>query len=304
MDVERWRALVPAFCCCFELRMSFLRFTSAVFRNPLLFRQVLLARAIIGHGYATQKAKTAEALVPKRPPNAYMMYMKENRPSAVEEYPDKTPRDIMLVLSVKWKSLSEDQKKPYKDAYAEKMKSYNAPLVKVPKKPPATFGLFVKEKYPIFEGENPGAKTTEIMAKIASEWNSLPDEEKEEWTEKREKLVQHYKEQVMSFGKGLTPEERAFIDKKLGAQLQKLRKEQRKLLGYPARPLTAFLIFTQKHTDDMKDLPVTERTKIFGKKWREMSVEGKEEYFEESRKAREKYREDVAEWMKKNPEVL
>ena len=53
LDVDRLH-------CCFGLRMSVLRFTSVVFRNPLLFRQVLLARAIIGHGFATQKAKAAE----------------------------------------------------------------------------------------------------------------------------------------------------------------------------------------------------------------------------------------------------
>ena len=283
--------------------MSILRFTSVVFRNPPLFRQVLLARTIIGHGFATQKAKAAEA-VPKRPPNAYMTFLKENRPSAVEEYPDKTPREIMLVLSVKWKAMSEDQKKPYKDAYAEKMKSYNAPLAKIPKKPPGAFGLFVKEKYPIFEAENPGAKTTEIMTMIAGEWQGLPDEEKEEWNQKREKLLQHYKDQVMTLGKGLTAEERSFIEEKLGAQLKRLRKEQRELLGYPKRPLTAFLMFTQKHRDEMKDLPITERTKVFGKKWREMSDEEKEEFFEESRQAREKYHEDVAEWEEKNPEAL
>lgn len=284
--------------------MSFLRFSTAIFREPLSFRQVLLARLVVGHGFATQKAKPTKVVVPKHPPNSFMMFASENRASVVEEYPEKTPREIMTILSVKWKAMSEDQKSPYKNAYAEKMKIYNAPLAKLPKKPPGVFGLFVKEKYPTVEARKPGAEAPEIMSELSSEWNSLTDVEKEQWMQKRESLLQQYKEQVMSFGKGMSAEERAFLEEKQGARMQQLEKEQRKLLGYPKRPPSSFILFMQKNADGLEDVPAIERTKMLGKKWREMSTEEKEEFFEENRKARERYKEDVAEWMEKNSQAL
>lgn len=282
--------------------MSFLRFTCINFRETLSFRQVSLTHAIIGQGFATQKVKSAQVVVPKRPINAYLMFVKENRSRAAEEYPDLQPKEIMRILNIKWKALSEDQKKPYKDTYAEKMKNYNAPLSKLPKKPAGPFGLFLKEKYP--EASQPGVRTKDIMSRLSAEWQSLSETEKSEWVQKREALKQQYNEQVMNFGKELTAEERAFLEQTQGAQLQKLQKEQRRLLGFPKRPMSAFILFSQRNSEDLKDLPITERTKILGRKWREMFEDEKEKYQTESRQAFEKYHMDVDDWMEKNPEAL
>lgn len=279
--------------------MSLLRFSSVIVRQPLSLRQVFLVRATTAHGFATQKAKPAKGSIPKRPANAFVLFAGENRAFVKEEYPDKLPREISTILSVKWKAMTEDQKKPYRDAYAEKMKVYNAPLQKLPKKPPGMFGLFVKEKFPTFAAGKPGAAAPEIMSDISSEWNSLSDSEKEEWKEKYEGMIQDYKEQVKKFGEELTSEERSFLKAKQGAKMQKLEKEKRELLGYPKKPPSPFIIFMQKNSDGLEDVPVVERTKLLGKKWREMSEDDKGVYFEESRKSREKHQEDVKEWMNK-----
>ena len=240
----------------------------------------------------------------KHPPNAYMLFVSAERSLTQNEFPEKTPKEIMTVLSDKWKKMSEDQKTPYKNAYAARMKDYNAPLAKLPKKPPGVFGLFVKEKYPIVESGKPEAGAPEIMSAISDEWNSLSEEKKEEWKQKREKLIQQYKEQVMNFGNGMTAEERAFLKEKRGPEVQKIEKEKRVLLGYPKRPPSPFIIFIQKNPDEvnLENVPVVERTKMMGKKWREMSDVEKEVYFEENRNLREKYRKDVTDWMANNPQ--
>lgn len=290
------------------LKMSVLpstaRFCRVIFGHPLSFRQGIFARTVVGQGFATGKAKPAEVVVSKRPPNAYMMFVKEERPNIARQYPVLAPKEIMRILSSRWKAMSEQEKKPYKDAFTEKMRIYNAPLAKLPKKPPGIFGLFVKENYSTAETVNPGAKVSDVMIELSREWNGLSDTEKEEWFQKREKMMEDYNEEVKNFGKGLSVEERAFLEEKQSVLLQKLKKEQRQLLGYPRRPPSAFIFFSQRNITGFEELTMTERTKMLGKKWQELPESEKEEYFEESRKARKKYDEDLAEWMKNNPEVL
>lgn len=291
-----------------RLTMSLLpniaRFSRAGFGHPLLLRQGIFVRMVVGHGFATGKAKPAEVVVSKRPPNAYVMFLKAERPNIVRLYPVLAPKEIMRILSSRWKAMSEEEKKPYKDASNEKMRIYNAPLAKLPKKPPGIFGLFVKENYSTAETLNPGAKVSDVMIELSREWNGLSDTEKEEWFQKREEMMEDYNEEVKNFGKGLSAEERAFLEEKQSVLLQKLKKEQRQLLGYPRRPPSAFILFSQRNMLGFEELTMTERTKMLGKKWQELPESEKEEYLEESRKARKKYDEDVAEWMKNNPEVL
>lgn len=107
---------------------------------------------IVGHGFTTQKAKPAKVVVLKHPPYAFMMFASENRASVVEEYTEKT-QEIMTTLSIKWKAMSNYPKSPYKNAYAEKAKTYNTSLAKLQKK--TVRCLFVKKKYPMVEAETP-----------------------------------------------------------------------------------------------------------------------------------------------------
>ena len=284
--------------------MSLFRLCYTFVREPLSVGQVFLSRTLVSHGFAILKTKPAKVEIPKHPPNSFMLFVNANRSLTQSEYPDKKPKEIMSLLSDKWRKMSEDEKAPYKNAYASRMKEYNAPLAKIPKKPPGVFGLFLKEKYSEVESNNPGVKTPEIMSAISDEWNGLSDSEKEQWQEKREILMQQYKEKVMNFGHGMSAEERAFIEKKRGALVHKIEKEKKMLLGYPKRPLSAFILFSQKNAEaeGVANLPVAERAKIMGRKWRELSSVEKEVYFEESRKAREKFQKDVAEWKENNPE--
>ena len=277
--------------------MSFARFLSVVLREPLPFRHVYLIRTIVSHGFATQSKV-------KRPPTAYQLFASENRAHFVAENPEKKPREVNRALSDKWKEMSEEEKSPYKNARAFKMEIYNAPLKKLPKKPPTPFGLFLKENFSRVEavlGAGTGAPA--IVSELSKEWKSLSDEEKEQMKQKYEKMMEEYKEQVSNFGKGLTSEELAFLKEKRGPQMQKIAKEKRQLLGYPKRPLSAYILFVQKHVEEMESESPVERIKILGQRWNEMTDVEKEVYIELSRQAREKYHKDVAEWKENHPEA-
>ena len=48
---------------------------------------------------------------PKRKPNAYMNFVKENRPKIVKENPDMGFTDIGRKLGEMWRELTDDEKK-------------------------------------------------------------------------------------------------------------------------------------------------------------------------------------------------
>ena len=287
-----------------RLEMSFLR-CSRLVREPLLFRYLYVAskntRVIPQHGFATNKARPSnESVDIKRPLNAFQLFAVEFRDLAVRENPDTPPQQIIKILADKWKVMSEDEKSPYKNVYAKRLEEYNAPLRKLPKKPPGVFALFVRENFSRLEQKNPDDSAPEIMAKLSSDWKDLPVEEKDELKQKHDELVEMYKEEVIGFDRNLSVEERAFLQQKRGSKMQKLEKEKRKLLGYPKKPPSPFIVFMQKSEGRMENESVTERSKKLGKMWREMGEDEKEVYREEIRTARAKYNVDVTEWKEKN----
>lgn len=297
--VDFWRST-----CCFAARMAFARILSVIVREKLPFQQLNLSlnRAVVACGFATRKQKPTKI---KRPPTAFQMFASANRARLAAENPHKSPREIQSALSHEWKEMSEDGKSPYKKAYAEKMEIYNAPLKKLPKKPPTKYTLFLQENYARVQAQlSPGSGGPAVMSELAKEWNSLSNEEKDQLEQKCAKMKEDYKLQVIEFGKGLTDQELSFLKEKRGQKMQKLAKEMRQLLGYPKRPISSYFRFTQENLGELENEPLVERVKVLGQKWREMTDDEKEVYKEESRKEHEKYKKDVAEWKQKHPKAL
>ena len=284
--------------------MVFARILSVIVRENLPFQQLnsSLNRAVVACGFATRQQKPVKI---KRPPSSFQLFASANRARVAAENPQKTPREIQSALSHEWKEMSEDGKSPYKKAYAEKMETYNAPLKKLPKKPPTKYTLFLQENYARVQAQlSPGSAGPAVLSELAKEWHSLSDEEKDQLDQKCAKLKEDYKQQVIEFGKELTDQELSFLKEKRGQKMQQLAKEMRQLLGYPKRPLSSYFRFTQENLGELENEPLVERVKILGQKWREMTDEQKEMYTEESRKEREQYKKDVAAWKQKHPKAL
>lgn len=284
--------------------MGFARFLSVIVREQLPFQQVyFINRTVVAREFATRKQKPAK--VNKRPPTAYQMFASANRARLAAENPHKKPREIQSTLSHEWKEMSEDKKSPYKKVYAEKLEIYNAPLKKLPMKPPTAYTLFLKENFSRVQAQlSPGSGGPAVLSELAKEWNSLSNEEKNQLEQKCAKMKEEYKEQVINFGKGLTDQERSFLQEKRGPKMKQLAKEMRQLLEYPKRPLSPYFRFAQKHVGELENEPPVERMKVLGQKWREMTDEEKKVYNEETGEALEKYKKDVAEWKQKHPEAV
>ncbi|KAL9950875.1 hypothetical protein ACROYT_G043445 [Oculina patagonica] len=280
--------------------MSIFRFASVIAQKSLSYRPLSLAWTMSVHGSSKQNDQRTDIVVP---PNAFQLFSRGKRERAVDNFSDKTDKDTSKTLSNKWKGISETEKSSRKRAYTQK-EIYNAALAKLPKKPLAVFGLFVKENYSkVAAGLIPGVSARVVMPALSDKWNSLSNEEKEQLKQKHDKMLEEYKQQVISFWQELTAEERTFLEEKHGPKMRQLEKEGRHFLGYPKSPPSPFLLFVQRSANGMEIVSVIERTKMLGQKWRAMSKEEKEVYFEENRQAHEQYKKDIIEWKAKYPEA-
>jgi len=62
---------------------------------------------------------------PKKPTTAYMFYASEKRTEFQEKYKGITFGELSKKIAAEWKTLDNDQKKPYADKHAEDKKRYD-----------------------------------------------------------------------------------------------------------------------------------------------------------------------------------
>lgn len=279
--------------------MSIFRFVSVKAWEPLICRKGLLAQTTLVNRLATENSKAAEmnAVVPECKPKAYHLLSRKQNSSFTNDYSShKTDEEISKTLSDKQRTLGT--------VSVEMKDIHNAALKKLPRKPPGLFGLFVKENYSKIKAEMiPGISTREVMPALSKKWRNLPNKEKERLKQKQHTIQERYKQEVLSFWKELTTEERAYLDEKQGPKMRQLAKDRRHLLGYPKSPSSPFILFVQRSAEGLKSASAIERAKMLGQKWKKMSAEDKEEYFEENRKAHAQHKKDIAKWKEEHSEV-
>ncbi|XP_008059871.1 transcription factor A, mitochondrial isoform X3 [Carlito syrichta] len=69
---------------------------------------------------------------------------------------------------------------PFSFVYLPKW--FSSALASYPKKPMTSYLRFTKEQLPIFKAQDPDAKNSELIKRIAEIWRELPDSEKKELT--------------------------------------------------------------------------------------------------------------------------
>ncbi|XP_054823545.1 high mobility group B protein 6 [Prosopis cineraria] len=72
--------------------------------------------------------KNCDPNKPKRPPSSFLLFSKEARRSIQEERPGMNNSNLNALISVKWKELSEGERKVWNDKAAEAMEAYKKEL--------------------------------------------------------------------------------------------------------------------------------------------------------------------------------
>ncbi|XP_011845740.1 PREDICTED: transcription factor A, mitochondrial isoform X2 [Mandrillus leucophaeus] len=120
---------------------------------------------------------------------------------------------------------------PFSFVYLPKW--FSSVLASCPKKPVSSYLRFSKEQLPIFRAQNPDAKTTELVRRIAKHWRELPDSEKKVYRDAYKAAWLIYKEEISKFKEQLTPSqitslEKEILDKRLKRKAVTKRKEKLK----------------------------------------------------------------------------
>jgi hypothetical protein len=75
-----------------------------------------------------KKARVLTRDAPKKPPTAYNLYFAANKLAVQAEEPAKNPSEIGLLLGARWRNLSPDAKRQYKEEAAAKLAQYDEDL--------------------------------------------------------------------------------------------------------------------------------------------------------------------------------
>lgn len=125
---------------------------------------------------------------PIRPKNAFLWFYTKNFTEIKETLGTvKSAVDVMKEANKKFKTLSDDQKKPFlllaqedKARYDTERKRYvsskkSSTRIQTP------YIRFFIETQPKLRSENPKAKVTELAQMVAGKWKALPEEEKKKY---------------------------------------------------------------------------------------------------------------------------
>ena len=147
--------------------------------------------------------KQIKKILPKKPGAPIMQYLKEKKGQ-------KAPNGEKWLTY--WRSmyskLTPEQKKKYeekaekaKEKYEQKMKQFENKVFDMPKKPHTAFTLYVADRIPDLKKEKPKALNSELIQKIAKEWQEGKDVDQAKYGRKAEKERKRFKKQCLEFQK-------------------------------------------------------------------------------------------------------
>ncbi|XP_067566277.1 transcription factor A, mitochondrial isoform X2 [Pseudorca crassidens] len=100
-------------------------------------------------------------------------------------------------------------------SFANVRRWFSSNFIGYPKKPMTSYVRFSKEQLPIFKAQNPDAKNSELIKKIAELWRELPDAEKKMYEDAYRTDWQAYKEEINRIKEQLTPSQLVSLEKEI-----------------------------------------------------------------------------------------
>ncbi|KAI2555868.1 TFAM isoform 2 [Pan troglodytes] len=152
---------------------------------------------------------------------------------------------------------------------------FSSVLASCPKKPVSSYLRFSKEQLPIFKAQNPDAKTTELIRRIAQRWRELPDSKKKIYQDAYRAEWQVYKEEISRFKEQLTP-----------SQIMSLEKE-----------------IMDKHLKRKAMTKKKEKLKTVKENWKNLSDSEKELYIQHAKEDETRYHNEMKSWEEQMIEV-
>lgn len=194
---------------------------------------------------------------------------------------------------------------PFSFAYVPRW--FSSTLSGFPKKPMTSYVRFSKEQLPIFKAQNPDAKNSELIKKIAELWRELPDSEKKIYEDAYRADWQVYKEEVNRIQEQLTPSQMVSLEKEIMQKRLKkkalIKKRELTMLGKPKRPRSAYNIFIAERFQEAKDGPSQVKLKTINENWKNLSSSQKQVYIQLAEDDKVRYYNEMKSWEEQMVEV-
>ncbi|KAL0615978.1 Transcription factor A, mitochondrial [Plecturocebus cupreus] len=194
---------------------------------------------------------------------------------------------------------------PFSFVYSPKW--FSSDMTRYPKKPLSSYIRFSQEQLPVFRAQNPDAKTTELIKRIATCWRELPDSEKKKYEDAYRADWVVYQEEVNRIKEQLTPCQIAslkkeMVHKNLRRKLA-LKKRELLLLGKPKKPRTAYNIFVAERFLEAKDGTPQEKLTTVVENWKNLSSSQKQIYVQLAEDDKIRYENEMKSWEEQMIEV-
>ncbi|XP_016076321.1 PREDICTED: transcription factor A, mitochondrial [Miniopterus natalensis] len=184
---------------------------------------------------------------------------------------------------------------------------FSSALSSYPKKPMTSYVRFSKEQLAIFKAQNPDARNSELIKKIAEIWRELPESEKKIYEDAYKADWQAYKEEINRIQEQLTPSQKVSLEKEMMQKRLKkksiIKKRELTLLGKPKRPRSAYNIYMSECFQEAKDGTSQLRMKTINEKWKNLSSSEKEVYIQLAKDDKVRYYSEIKSWEEQMVEV-
>ncbi|XP_006831162.1 PREDICTED: transcription factor A, mitochondrial isoform X1 [Chrysochloris asiatica] len=184
---------------------------------------------------------------------------------------------------------------------------FSSTLGSYPKKPLSSYLRFSTEQLPKYKAQNPDAKNSELIKKIAQQWRELPDSEKKVYEDAYRVDWEAYKEEINRIQEQLTPSQIISMEKEIMQKRLKrkalIKKRELTMLGKPKRPRSAYNIYISERFQETKDGSSQAKLKAVNEKWKSMSSSEKQVYIQLAKDDKIRYDNEMKLWEAQMIEV-
>ncbi|XP_007957573.1 transcription factor A, mitochondrial [Orycteropus afer afer] len=184
---------------------------------------------------------------------------------------------------------------------------FSSTLSGYPKKPLSSYLRFSTEQLPIFKAQNPEARNSELIKKIAQIWRELPDSEKKTYEDAYRADWQAYREEIKRIQEQLTPSQIICMEKEIQQKRLKrkalIKKRELTMLGKPKRPRSAYNIFISESFQEAKDASSQAKLKTVNENWKNLSSSQKQVYIQLAKDDKIRYDNEMKSWEAQMIEV-
>jgi len=170
-----------------------------------------------------------------------------------------------------------------------------------PKKPLSPYIRFAQEIRPKIIQNEPDIKPTDVLKRIAYEWQQCDPEKKKSLQKEYLMEMESYIVTNEKYKGTITPEQQNLLqsvkEKKKRAKALSRLNEKKESLGKPKKPITAFLKFMlEKKADRDESIKYSTWLSGIAKEWEQMPEGIKEEYKKHGEQELQRYRSDLLVW--------